>query len=242
MKPIPDAAAELRLLHHSGVTVSAGGRLLVFDWWKDGSLPGGIPALAAGRPVTVFASHRHPDHWNPAVLAWRDTLPDVTYVLSSDIPPQPGCHAIAPGETLELPGLTVSALRSTDEGVAFVVRCGGGAFYHAGDLNWWHWDGEPDAWNAAMARDYRAELEKLAGTRLDAAFVPVDGRLGEAFHRGIGLFAELVDCPHLVPIHWSSDPSVLRRLAETPGPWKGRLCILDAARPAATIPLGGEGA
>ena len=33
-----------------------------------------------------------------------------------------------------------------------------------------------------------------------------------------------------------------RRLAETPGPWQGRLCILDAARPAATIPLGREGA
>ena len=52
--------------------------------------------------------------------------------------------------------------------------------YHAGDLNWWHWEGESEEWNRKMAEDYRAEIDTLAGERIDLAFLPVDGRLGAA--------------------------------------------------------------
>ncbi len=42
-------------------------------------------------------------------------------------------------------GAEIRTLRSTDEGVAFVVHYAGKTIYHAGDLNWWHWKkGEPD--------------------------------------------------------------------------------------------------
>ena len=41
-------------------------------------------------------------------------------------------------------GAEIRTLRSTDEGVAFVVHYAGKTIYHAGDLNWWHWEGEPD--------------------------------------------------------------------------------------------------
>lgn len=230
---------ELRYLYHSGVAVETDRHLLVFDYWKDGVLPGGVPELArrTGKPLTVFVSHVHPDHYNPAIFDWAETVPEVTYILSSDVPRRDGCLSIAPGDTLETGGLTVTALRSTDEGVAFLVEADGACLFHSGDLHWWHWPGEDAEWNDSMGRAYRAQIRRLAGKHLDAAFVPVDGRLGEAWAMGIDYFAAHVDCPRLIPIHFAWDPAVLERLQATPGPWQGRLLILDEHRPAAPIDL-----
>ena len=230
---------ELRYLYHSGVAVETDTQLLVFDYWKDGALPGGVPDLArrVGKPLTVFVSHVHPDHYNPAIFQWEKSVPDVTYVLSTDVPDHPGCHRIGPGKRLDLGNLTVTALRSTDEGVAFLVETDGAAIFHSGDLHWWHWPGEDPHWNESMAHAYQAQIRRLAEQHLDVAFVPVDGRQEEAWSMGIDYFASHVDCPRLVPIHFTSDPSILRRLRETPGPWQGRLLILDDDHPAARVDL-----
>lgn len=227
----------LYYLHHSGVAVETKTQLLVFDYWEDGALRGGVPELArqVGKPLTVFVSHVHHDHYNPAIFDWADTVPEVTYVLSSDVPARDGCHSMGPGSTLKLPAMTVTALRSTDEGVAFLVEVDGAVLFHSGDLHWWHWPGEDPEWNEAMGRAYRAQIRRLQGRRIDVAFVPVDNRLGEAWSMGIEHFASHVDCPRLVPIHFSWDPAVLEQLRTTPGPWQGRLLILDDDHPTATI-------
>ena len=219
---------KLYYLYHSGVAVETERHLLIFDYYQD-TLPGGAPALLqqVGKPVTVFASHGHYDHFNRTILTWKDAYPDITYVLSDDIPPVDGCHRIGPRKTLELPGLTVSTLRSTDQGVAFVVTCDGHTIYHSGDLHWWHWSGEPDRDNQIMETAYKREMERLEGVHLDVAFLPVDPRQEADGLRGIEYFAAHNDCPCLVPIHYSWDPSILETLQRTPGPWQGRLCILD---------------
>ena len=36
-------------------------------------------------------------------------------------------------------GVAIETLKSTDEGVAYIVHSDGITIYHAGDLNWWHW-------------------------------------------------------------------------------------------------------
>ena len=224
---------EIWYLYHSGVAVYHGGQLAVFDYWQNRTLPEGIPALARRLdcPVTVFVSHKHADHYNPEIFSWRQELPDVRYILSSDVPSQSGCQIIRPGQTLEVSGMTVTALRSTDEGVAFLCRWCGKTLYHAGDLHWWHWNGETDAYNRDMAEDYRREIDKLSDIPLDAAFVPVDGRLEDAYAMGIEYFAAHVDCPCLIPIHFTSDPAVLHQLECRSGPCRGRLCILEESRP-----------
>ena len=48
----------------------------------------------------------------------------------------------------------IASLKSTDEGVAFVVWAEGHSIYHAGDLNWWHWEGEPFPFNENMVTRY----------------------------------------------------------------------------------------
>ena len=44
----------------------------------------------------------------------------------------------------------IRTLKSTDEGVAFLVEAEGKSIYHAGDLNWWYWEGEPLSWNLSL--------------------------------------------------------------------------------------------
>lgn len=51
-------------LDHSGFLVELPGLTLLFDWWQ-----GDLPPLPSD-PLLVFASHRHPDHFNPRILLW----------------------------------------------------------------------------------------------------------------------------------------------------------------------------
>ena len=46
-------------LDHSGFLVELPGLTLLFDWWQ-----GDLPPLPSD-PLLVFASHRHPDHFDP---------------------------------------------------------------------------------------------------------------------------------------------------------------------------------
>lgn len=66
-----------------------------------------------------------------------------------------------PHEEKVIDACTVSTLKSTDEGVAFLVKTEGKTIYHAGDLHWWDWPGEPEEDNKMMERQYKEELESL---------------------------------------------------------------------------------
>ena len=59
----------------------------------------------------------------------------------------------------------VRTLPSTDEGVAFWIEYQGIVIYHAGDLNWWHWEGEPKSYNEQMRADYQKRLESFRISR-----------------------------------------------------------------------------
>ena len=92
------------------------------------------------------------------------------------------------------------------------MECEGRTIYHAGDLNWWHWEGEPDAYNEHMKMAYLKEIEKLKDTPIDVAFVPVDPRLGEQYYYGIDGFAKRVDAKALIPMHCWGDYTVVEKL------------------------------
>ena len=65
----------------------------------------------------------------------------------------------------------------------------GQTIFHAGDLNWWHWAGEPDPWNPEMAQKFKAYTAPLKGRRLDLALLPLDPRQGEDGFLGPKQFA-----------------------------------------------------
>lgn len=199
--------ATVTYLYHSSFAVETSEHFLVFDYYKDtphgAGLSAGVidPAELAGKDVAVFASHRHPDHYDGVIFSWRREIPGIRYVLSDDIRTDEPCERMAPGETRSFGGMTVRTLRSTDEGVAFLVKTDGLCIYHAGDLNWWRWDENSAGENRAMECGYKREIDRLRGERIDLAFIPVDPRQGGDALLGIGYFMETVGAKRVVPMH-----------------------------------------
>lgn len=206
-------------IHHSSFLVETDRLLLLFDYFK-----GELPPLDLEKELIVFSSHRHGDHFDAVIFDLAKQHPRIHFVLSDDIwrkrvPAE--CIGktifIGPGQTIELEagkGLKISAYKSTDEGVAFALETEGLSIYHAGDLNDWRWNGEPDSWNNAMHDNYIRELEKIkaSGFQPDIAMLPLDGRLEEWFYLGIQEFMEIVGAGLILPMHFWEDYSVIDRL------------------------------
>jgi len=222
-------------LYHSGFAVETDNFFLVFDYWKDcpaGGLSQGFinPEEIAGKRkrVVVFASHEHADHYNPAILGWKEALPDIEFVLSDDIPAVDGALMAAKNKTYELRGLTVCTLESNDLGVAFLVKMDDLQIYHAGDLNWWHWDGEPDEFNRDMEVRYKEQIDKLSGLSIDLAFVPVDPRLGDQYAWGADYLMRTAQVKQMIPMHFMDNPEVIDRFLSDPvsTPYRDRIIPL----------------
>lgn len=214
---------KITYIHHSSFLVELDQILLLFDYTG-----GSLPSLPPDKDLVVFASHRHGDHFSPHIFDLAARHPRIFFVLSDDIwqnrVPQEmhGCtEFLDPGEVLELEeysSLRVTAFKSTDEGVAFMVECDGHTVYHAGDLNDWRWNGETEAWNGTMHANYMRELEQIrnGGFCPDAAFVPLDGRLEEWFYLGLHEYMEQIGAGMVFPMHFWEDYSVIPRLKELP--------------------------
>jgi len=223
--------AKIWYLYHSGFAVQTAAHFLVFDYWrtspKGADLEKGVvdPAALREQDVVAFASHSHSDHFNRTILNWREDIPKLRIVLSDDIPAVEGALMIGPGETLVQPDLTVRTLASNDQGVAFIVEVDGLCIYHAGDLNWWHWEGEPDDYNAGMAASYKAQIDLLAGKKIDLAFVPVDPRLEEQYAWGFDYLMRTAEVSRAVPMHFGDQTSAVGRLLQDPvsESWRDRV-------------------
>ena len=207
--------AKIWYLYNSGFAVKTDKHFLIFDYWKQRTrgkeLDNGFvdPETLIGQDVVAFVSHSHGDHYSRALLDWGRIIPNYRLVLSDDIPKAPGALMIGPGMNLQQDDFKVETLASNDEGVAFVVDVDGMCIYHAGDLNWWHWEGEPDDYNEGMASSYKSQIDLLRGRSIDLAFVPVDPRLGEQYAWGIGYLMETADVRHVVPMHFGNDEYVV---------------------------------
>ena len=189
-----------------------GERYLLFDY--DGGDPAPDLRGLSAEQAAVFVSHRHADHFSEKVLSYPLSNPHLTLILSDDIDASGTFQKVAPHETLQLPGMTVRTLRSTDEGVAFLVKTEEITIYHAGDLNWWHWEEENETWNREMADSYRAEIDILRGEKVDLAFLPVDGRLGRAALWGADYFMKHVGADYLIPMHFWDDCAIFSALKQ----------------------------
>jgi len=220
---------QLKVTYHynSGFSVRVGGTLMVFDYWEGenrqlsavGRLNPNI--LSAFEQVYVFISHAHPDHLDPVVYEWRDALPDITYVVSADLPIGKRGRRIAPLEELTLTkDIAVKAFDSTDLGVSFLVSAYGMKIFHAGDLNLWHWRQESSLREIEAAEDaFYAACEPIPADAIDLCMFPVDPRQGLMYDAGANHFI-LTKKPRLfIPMHWQERPEVavdFARRARTP--------------------------
>lgn len=208
----------IRYLYHSGFMVELDRHILVFDYYPGagrnpcGALEDGLldpSSFPAGKETIFFISHAHRDHYTSQVLEWCQSNPRLSAVVSFDVPckePGPPVLVMQPHETAEWHGLNIQTLRSTDEGVAFLVRAEGLVFYHAGDLNWWHWFGEAQEENRDMAAAYQEEIRCLDGVSIDYAFLVLDPRLESAYDWGVRSFLETAEVSFWLPMHFGDDP------------------------------------
>ena len=219
-------------IHHSGFLVETEDCYYIFDYYR-----GELPKLDKSKEVIVFCSHFHQDHFNPRIFEILDDR-GMTYqaVLAKDIskrkyPPGVRVTTVYHDKTYVLDnGTQVSTLLSNDSGVAFIVKTREGTIYHAGDLNDWYWEGEPEADNRQMVARYRAEMNKIKGIHFDIAFVPLDPRQESHYADGILYFLENVDCNAVFPMHYWAEPGVINRLIAEYPQYQSRIKNTEAAK------------
>ncbi len=241
-------------LGHSGFLIELPSVTLLFDWTE-----GELPELRRDVPLYVFASHAHPDHFDPKIFAldpWKNKVlsedgdnRDVYFLLGHGIsldtrrrrrwgisPETAGKARVRKGgQTLSLPRAEIETLSSTDEGVAFLVTADGRTLFHAGDLNWWHWEGEDPAWNRNMEVNFKRYTEPLAGRKIDLAMLPLDPRLGEDGFRGPAHILAAADIARFLPMHQWGDFSFTRKfLTQYP---QYREQTLEITAPGQVFPL-----
>lgn len=216
-------------IHHSCFLIEVDEKVLIFDWFGGDRVEGYhfrgvIPEYEPDTPIYVFASHKHRDHFDMDVLHWAERYSNIHYIFSKDCKMSPHFlkkHGftqqiaekilyVAADEKYQVDDLNIETLRSTDAGVAFYVETNGAAFYHAGDLNDWHWEGAGDLVNGMMTSNYRGQIKRLSNKKIHLAFVPADPRLEQYQFRGMDYFLAHTDADYVFPMHMWQDYSGIR--------------------------------
>ena len=227
---------------HSGFLIEWDRFYTLFDFWK-----GDLPPLDPEKPLLVFASHSHEDHFDKRIFALLAEYPNTRYILSHDIRlatrrweklgmtdeifarvTSMRADSIYATEVAGEP-LTIRTVVSTDVGVAFLLSAGNKLVYHAGDLNWWHWEEEGKLYCTNMAANYRRAIGKLAAAVrdeaadcgcapvIDVAMAPLDPRLEDAYDMGVAYLLEKIPVKTLFPMHvWEKFDWIERYRREHP--------------------------
>ena len=214
----------LTYIFHSGFELETEQSILVFDYWMD---PSGVMdgVLRSGKPMYVFSSHFHEDHFNRDIFEWKKQKDAVTYILSKDILRHRRASReeadvwLAKGATWADERLTVKALGSTDSGVSWIVETEGKRIFHAGDLCNWYARFLPGAVPGqtiyseefgeyidpiAHEKQFLGELKDIrkVADSFDLVMFPVDGRIGNGYTLGARQFIERFEVGLFVPMHF----------------------------------------
>lgn len=211
-------------IYHSSFCIEFDDMILLFDYFK-----GTLPEFSKDKKVYVFASHKHQDHFSKVIFELFQEYEHVTYLLSNDIKmnekymdrheiPEAARERIqylAKDQAYEIAeDLKVETLRSTDEGVAFIITTHGKTIYHAGDLNWWTWNGETEEEYVQMTNAFQHEMKKIEKRVFDVAFLPLDPRQEDKFYLGFDYFMRTTETKKAIPMHFWEQPQIMDRLYE----------------------------
>lgn len=200
---------KVTFIEHSGFMVEMEQNVLLFDYYQ-----GEIPSFDGSKTLYVFASHSHADHYDPAIWKLKEQYKDIHYILSDDIKDNEDAVVMKAHEKKEVAGIEIETLRSNDMGVAFLVKVEGKTIYHAGDLNWWHWNGEPEEDNEYYKKTFQDEMKYLEGKKIDLAFMLLDPRQEDKYCWGMNYFLEHTDSKVVFPMHcfehYKDQPSLFK--------------------------------
>ena len=186
----------LTYIFHSGFVLETEQSILLFDYWMDSSgVMDGV--LRSEKPMYVFSSHFHEDHFTKEIFEWKKQKLNITYILSKDIYK----HRRASKEDANV-WLAKGGTWSDD-----VVETEDKRIFHAGDLNNWYAkflsDDNPDqerysfemeeVFNPiAHKKQFLGELKDIrkVADSFDVVMFPIDGRVGNGYTLGGRQFIE----------------------------------------------------
>ena len=204
---------KITYIHHSSFAVELDNCILIFDYFK-----GYIPDFNKNKKLYVFSSHSHHDHFNKAIFQIEKKHPNIEYILSDDIqvPGKENIKFIGANEKLSVDNLEIETLLSSDLGVAFIIKVENKTIYHAGDLNWWHWEGEnsPEE-NYNAERMFKDSVDKIDGVNIDLAFLPLDPRQGDYYYLGFDYFMKKTNTKIAIPMHLWGDYSLINTFIQS---------------------------
>lgn len=212
---------EITYIGHSGFLIEWETCYWLFDYYQ-----GKIPDLVSDKMIFVFVSHKHGDHFNPGIFRLKQNNQKVIYVLSSDImrtkennlgiPDEitDDIISVKPRNEYELFDadhqlIELKTLKSTDCGVAFLLKYQGKTIYHAGDLNLWVWKEESKQYNNNMTAMFQKEMTQLIDIPIDIAFAPLDPRQEEWYYMGLESLINTAKVRYVFPMHFWDKPSVI---------------------------------
>lgn len=240
---------KITYIHHSCFVVEIEDCIFVFDYYK-----GKLPEFDKDKRIIFFVSHAHGDHFNPSIYQYAEYNPYVTYVLSDDVR-----HSLSFAVRLGTGGentifvdsdkllylnvdnrevskkeggsrhIKIETLKSTDEGVAFLIQYAGKSIYFAGDLHWWSWIGESEEDRERREREYKHEMSKIKGRHFDAAFVVLDPRQEEHYWWGMNEFMHTADADIVFPMHFWKDYKLIQKFkdGESAGSYRDKIVSIS---------------
>jgi L-ascorbate metabolism protein UlaG (beta-lactamase superfamily) len=202
-------------IYHSCFIVETESSFLIFDYFKhDKECNDDFKfnelfdkIIESVKPLYVFSSHSHQDHFNYDILSWSNEKENTYYILSSDIKlyeKKDNAYTAGKNEDLSINNLKINTFGSTDAGISFIVNVDGLIIFHAGDLNWWKWMDDTDEEEAQMENAFKKIIKDIMikDINMDVAFFPVDGRLEDNYSSGGKYFIEQLNPKIFIPMHF----------------------------------------
>ncbi len=220
-EPLSEMEASVWFLGHSGWAIKTKNHFLIFDYNidprvkapADSGLASGyiVPDDLKNEKVTVFASHRHGDHYSKDIFKWKESLPAINYVLCFNTPDAISDYTFIPiHENKTIDGIKASTVRSTDQDGGFLVEVDGLVIFHPGDLA----NGSDE-----LAKAYTDEIDLVAskGMKIDLAFAPIRGcSIGQPAQvkKGVDYLIEKLHPALFIPMHAGSSTDTYARFAD----------------------------
>ena len=222
-------------LGHSGFFVETDNSMFIFDYYY-GDLTF-LEEKSSEKPLFVFSSHGHRDHFNPEIFSIVNLHQKTIYLLSFDIKDKSGNHVtqdihyLDADKTYEIEELgIVKTLISTDEGIAFLIQTNSETLFYAGDLHWWDWPGEDPKWLQEQETVFKREIGKLSDINIDVAFTVLDARLEENYAKGMMHIISELHPRYILPMHFWDDRTVVDCFKELSEVKKSDTIILDTTK------------
>ncbi len=185
--------------------------LFIFDYFKDNCKKNKYKDcgqlkdtdIPKDKDVFIFVSHGHYDHYDKEIFTFN--ADNVRYVFYKEVKAKNELENIFymdEYENLSLGDINIKTYGSTDEGISFLISAESKIIFHAGDLNWWHWEGETLEEKEFAKNAYLSEIGKITEKNIDIAFFPVDPRLENSYYMGGEYFINNIKPKIFIPMHF----------------------------------------